>query len=103
MSSQTSSQKCGKMDIQLGNIMTPADFIAARTASGDSTTAAVRALADVLCIKERRAWLLYTGEAKATQAQLLLLTIWNNEPSFRHYWKKDSQQAISESKLRAKS
>lgn len=68
-----------------------ADFIADRTAAGDSTTEAVRALASVLCIKERRAWLLYTGEAEATQAQLLLLSIWHNVPEAHKYW----QQVLS--------
>lgn len=66
--------------------MTPADFITIRIESGDSTTEAVRALASVLCIKERRAWLLHTGEAEATQAQRLLLSIWHKEPALRHYW-----------------
>ena len=68
--------------------MNPADFISARTAAGESTTEAVRALASVLCIKERRAWLLYTDEAEATKAQLLLLSIWHNEPALRHYWER---------------
>ena len=71
--------------------MNPAAFISARTAAGESTTEAVRALAAVLCIKERRAWLLYTGEAEATQAQLLLLSIWHNVPEARKYW----QQVLS--------
>lgn len=71
--------------------MTPADFITIRIESGDSTTEAVRALAAVLCVKERRAWLLYTGEAEATQAQLLLLSIWHTVPEARKYW----QQVLS--------
>ena len=66
--------------------MTPADFITIRIKSGDSTTGAVRALAAVLCIKERRAWLLHTGAATATPAQQLLLSIWHKEPALRHYW-----------------
>lgn len=69
----------------------PTDFIEARTAAGDSTTEAVRALAAVLCIKERRAWLLYTGKAEATQAQLLLLSIWHTVPEARNCW----QQVLS--------
>lgn len=73
--------------------MTPADFITIRIESGDSTTGAVRALAAVLCIKERRAWMLHTGAAEATAAQLLLLSIWHNEPALRHYW----PQALSAS------
>lgn len=76
--------------MQHGKAMTPADFISARTAAGESTTEAVQALASVLCIKERRAWLLHTGEAEATQAQLLLLSIWHSVPAARAYW-----QAVS--------
>ena len=72
--------------MQHGKAMTPADFISARTAAGESTTDAVRALASVLCIKERRAWLLHSGAATATPAQQLLLSIWHKEPALRHYW-----------------
>ncbi len=77
--------------MQHGKVMNPSDFISACTAAGDSTTEAVRALASVLCIKERRAWLLYTGEAEATQAQLLLLSIWHTVPEARKFW----QQVLS--------
>lgn len=74
--------------MQHGKAMNPADFISARTAAGESTTEAVRALAAVLCIKERRAWLLYTGAATATPAQQLLLSIWHSETALRHYWER---------------
>ena len=77
--------------MQHGKVMTPADFISARTEAGESTTDAVRALASVLCIKERRAWLMHTGKAEATQAQLLLLSIWHNVPEARKCW----QQVLS--------
>lgn len=70
--------------------MTPADFIADRTAAGDSTTAAVQALASVLCIAERQAWKLHTGQAKPTAAHLLLLSIWHSVPAARVCW-----QAVS--------
>ena len=70
--------------------MTPADFIADRTAAGDSTTKAVQALASVLCITERQAWSLHTGKSAPTQAHILLLSIWHSVPAARACW-----QAVS--------
>lgn len=68
--------------------MTPADFITDRIESGDSTTAAVQALARVLCVTERQAWKLHTGEAKPTTAHQLMLSIWHTVPEARQCWQK---------------
>jgi hypothetical protein len=66
---------------------TPQAFVKELTETGVSISSAVLTLASVLCIKERRAWLLYTERAAATPAQILLLCLWKNEPQTRKYWK----------------
>lgn len=66
--------------------MTPTEFITKQIDAGESATAAVKALASIICTNERQAWNIYSGASKPTRAALVLLRIWQNFPEVRDCW-----------------
>lgn len=66
--------------------MTPADYIALRTAEGCTATAAAKELAAILLTNERSVWRYLSGDRTPSPRSRLLLHLWQHCPASRQHW-----------------